>query len=172
MKMNNNMLIGLVVVLILAVLGWNFYSETVSSIPEAGTLATMEGYENLPNTIPQPVAQPTAVYEEKQEEDNTGAFTQVSSCYPKDQLSPEELLPQDYASTWAKCNPMGAGGLEGKNFLDAGHHIGINTVGQTLRNANLQLRSEPPNPQVIVSPFLNTSIEPDTNRRYFEVGSC
>jgi len=40
------------------------------------------------------------------------------------------------------------------NFLEAGYHYGINTVGQTLRNANLQLRSEMPNPQVQVSPFL------------------
>jgi hypothetical protein len=56
------------------------------------------------------------------------------------------------------------------NFLTAGYHIGINTVGQTLRNANRQLRSEPLNPQVPVSPWLQTTIEPDTNRRPLEIG--
>ena len=52
-----------------------------------------------------------------------------------------------------------------------GHHIGINTVGQSLRNANRQLRSEPPNPQVKVSPWNQTTIEADTNRRPMEIGS-
>ena len=48
----------------------------------------------------------------------------------------------------------------------------VNTVGQTLRNANRQLRSEPPNPQVKVSPWLQTTIEADTNRRPLEIGGC
>ena len=41
-------------------------------------------------------------------------------------------------------------------------------VNQSLRNANLNLRSEPPNPQVKVSPWLQTTIEPDLNRRPLE----
>jgi hypothetical protein len=64
---------------------------------------------------------------------------------------------------------MGSGSLKGKNFLSAGALIGINTVGQSLRNANYQLRSEPANPQVPVSVFNISTIEPDVNRRSFEV---
>jgi len=41
-------------------------------------------------------------------------------------------------------------------------------VGQSLRNANHDLRSDPPNPQVIVSPWLNTTISPDLGRRPLE----
>lgn len=93
-------------------------------------------------------------------------------CYPKDQLTPSELLPGDPNSKWAQVNPSGQGDLKDRNFLNAGYHIGVNTVGQTLRNANLQLRSEPPNPQVKVSPWLQTTIEPDTNRRPMEIGGC
>ena len=52
------------------------------------------------------------------------------------------------------------------------NNVGVNTVGQTLRNANRQLRSEPPNPQVKVSPWLQTTIEADTNRRPLEIGGC
>jgi hypothetical protein len=95
-----------------------------------------------------------------------------SSCFPKDQLTPDELLPQDSSSTWAQVNPEGHGTLKDKNFLQCGYHIGINTVGQTLRNANLQLRSEPPCPQVQVSPWLQSTIEPDVNRKPFEIGGC
>lgn len=95
-----------------------------------------------------------------------------SGCFPKDQLNPEELLPQDNANVWAKSNPSGEGTLKDRNFLQAGHHIGVNTVGQTLRNANMQLRSEPPNPQVKVSPWLQATIEPDVNRKPMEIGGC
>jgi len=92
-----------------------------------------------------------------------------AGCYPRDQLTPSELLPKDPNSVWAQQNPMGTGSLKGKNFLSAGALIGVNTVGQSLRNANYQLRSEPPNPQVPVSVFYNSTIEPDTNRRDMEI---
>ena len=44
-------------------------------------------------------------------------------------------------------------------------HVGVNTIGQSLRNANLQLREEPPNPQDNVSPWLNTTIDRDLTRK-------
>jgi len=96
-----------------------------------------------------------------------------NSNFPKEQLSAEELLPKNNSSDlWAKVNPEGEGSLEGKNFLQSGYHIGINTVGQTLRNANMQLRSEPPNPQVKVSPWQQSTIEPDMGRKPMEIGGC
>jgi hypothetical protein len=98
-----------------------------------------------------------------------GSSAGPAGCYPRDQLTPSELLPKDPNSVWAQQNPMGTGSLKGKNFLSAGALIGVNTVGQSLRNANLQLRSEPPNPQVPVSVFNNSTIEPDTNRRDLEI---
>jgi len=94
-----------------------------------------------------------------------------NDCFPKDQLSAAELLPGNDDSQWAKVNPTGQGELGEQNFLSAGFHIGVNTVGQSLRNANLQIRSEPANPQVKVSPWQQTTIEPDTNRRPLEAGN-
>lgn len=94
------------------------------------------------------------------------------TSFPKDQLTAEELLPQDNSSLWAQVNPVGEGSLKDRNFLQSGYHIGINTVGQTLRNANLQLRSEPPCPQIKVSPWLQATIEPDVSRKPFEIGGC
>lgn len=96
----------------------------------------------------------------------------AASCFPKEQISPQELLPQDNSSQWAQVYPSGEGSLKNRNFLQASNLIGINTVGQTLRNANLQLRSEPPNPQVAVSPWMQSTIDPDTNRRPLEIGGC
>jgi hypothetical protein len=93
-------------------------------------------------------------------------------CFPKDQLSPDELLPGNAATRFAASNPQAGGELKDQNFLEAGYHVGVNTVGQSLRNANRQLRSEPPNPQVKVSPWQTTTIEPDINRRPLEIGGC
>ncbi len=95
-----------------------------------------------------------------------------TDCFPSKQLKPEELLPSDKNSQWAKMNPSGRGSLKNNNFLNAGFHVGINTVGQSLRNANLQLRSEPPNPQMKVSPWMQSTIEADTNRKVMEIGGC
>lgn len=95
-----------------------------------------------------------------------------SECYPKDVLNSADLLPRDANSLWAQVAPNGQGALTDQNFLTAGYHIGINTVGQTLRNANRQLRSEPPNPQAKVSPWNQTTIEPDINRRPLEIGGA
>lgn len=93
-----------------------------------------------------------------------------SECYPKDVLTSGDLLPRDANSLHAQVVPSGQGALADQNFLTAGYHIGINTVGQTLRNANRQLRSEPPNPQSKVSPWNQSTIEPDINRRPLEIG--
>lgn len=96
-----------------------------------------------------------------------------NDCFPKDKLSAEDLLPKDSAnSKWSQVNPSGQGELKNANFLNAGYHVGVNTIGSSMRNANLQLRSEPPNPQIKVSPFMNSTIMPDLNRRPLEINGC
>jgi hypothetical protein len=93
-------------------------------------------------------------------------------CYPKQkELKPEDLLPKDMNTKWAQVNPTGQGMLADRNFLDAGHHVGINTVGQTLRNANYGFRSEIPNPQIKVSPWQQSTIDPDVGRKPLEIGA-
>lgn len=133
------------------------------------------------NMKEQPPAEPTGTMMPKKEGfadltsmEGPANFASVSApagCYPRDQLTPSELLPADQRTIYAEQNPMGPGSLKGKNFLSAGALIGVNTVGQSLRNANLQLRSEPPNPQVPVSIFLQSTIQPDISHRPLEVGS-
>ena len=123
------------------------------------------GHDNMGHEKEEDEEEEDGSVEEKYENSQPG-------CVPKDQLSPEELLPQSNSSEWAKVNPQGTGTLKDKNFLQAGYHVGINTVGQTLRNANMQLRSDPPNPQVAVSPWLQSTISPDMNRKPMEIGGC
>lgn len=91
-----------------------------------------------------------------------------AGCYARQTLSPAELLPADPNGVWAAANPQGSGDIQGKNFLSAGALIGVNTIGSSLRNANLQIRAEPPNPQVYAGPWLQSTIEPDLSRRPLE----
>jgi len=94
-----------------------------------------------------------------------------SSCSKPNIQNPAELLPKDTNSQWAQLNPSGKGELANINLLKAGYHIGIDTIGQTLRNANLQIRSEPPNPQLNVGPWNTSTISPDFMRPPLEIGS-
>lgn len=93
------------------------------------------------------------------------------SCQKEPIADPASLLPKDENSEWARLNPAGKGELGDVNMLNAGHHIGIDTVGQSLRNANLQLRSEPANPQVNVGPWNQTTMSPDLMRVPLELGA-
>jgi len=91
-----------------------------------------------------------------------------SSCTSSQ--NPVDLLPKDTNSQWAQLNPAGKGDGANINLLKAGYHIGIDTIGQTLRNANQQIRSEPPNPQINVGPWNLSTITPDFMRPPLELG--
>ncbi len=93
------------------------------------------------------------------------------SCSKEPIADPASLLPKDENSEWARLNPVGKGELNQVNMLKSGHHIGIDTIGQSLRNANLQLRSEPANPQLNVGPWNQTTIQPDLMRVPLELGA-
>jgi succinate dehydrogenase flavin-adding protein (antitoxin of CptAB toxin-antitoxin module) len=95
---------------------------------------------------------------------------QAKSLAEYEQPKPNDLLPADTeADEWSKANPKGNGSLELKNFTEAAFHIGVDTQANSLRNANLQLRSEPPNPMKAVSIFNNSTIGPDPFRRSMEI---
>lgn len=96
-----------------------------------------------------------------------------AECFPRDKLSAADLLPKDAANTkWAQANPAGQGSITDQNFLNAGHHVGINTVGSSLRNPNYQLRSDPIIERRAVSPWMQSTIAPDLTRKPLEGGEC
>lgn len=86
--------------------------------------------------------------------------------------SPSDLLPKDQNSEWSALNPntMNKGDMLMPDLLQAGYHIGLDTIGQTLRNANLQLRSDPIIPKASVGPWNQSTIEPDLGRVPLEIG--
>ena len=85
-----------------------------------------------------------------------------------------ELLPSDQNSQWAALNPvsMNSGNIMSADLLQAGYHVGLDTIGQTMKNANLQLRSDPIIPKVDVGPWNQSTYEPDYARVPLEIGAA
>ena len=96
------------------------------------------------------------------------------SCAPRDKLTASDLLPKDAAnSKWAQVAPAGQGDVTDQNFLTAGYLVGVNTIGQSKKNGNLQIRSDPPIEKIPVGPWQMSTIESSTqNHRTFEIGDC
>lgn len=138
---------------------------------------TMNSMDNLDkNELDSGVAQPSDThtlnnqYEKVKNVSSQETTGLAPSCNLNNVPDPRELLPNDVNNQWSRLNPSGSGDLENINLLKAGYHAGIDTVGSSLRNANLQVRSEPPNPTNKVSPWLNSTIEPDLMRQPLEIG--
>jgi hypothetical protein len=68
-------------------------------------------------------------------------------------LLPKQVIPDEQ---FADLAPKA---LEGQNFLDATKFVGIDTIGTTNKNANRQIRADPPIPRKAVSPWLQSSYD-------------
>lgn len=127
-------------------------------------------YQNNTNVLPHPQMSNMNAPQGNFQPAQLGNFSQMD-CFPKDQLSAADLIPrEDVHNNWNQSNPPVQGALSNVNYVDSGHHFGLNTVGQSLKNPNLQLRSDPVIPQRQVGPWMQSTIESDTNRRPFEIG--
>lgn len=179
---DTNLVVGLVVIAAVAVAVYVYWPALMRLVkPAAPRMSGVrEGFSSAPAPAPAPRA-PAPTSDSRGPENTLSSYGSDSmgsvpmnaaakpkDCYPREQLNPKELLPQDVNSAWAAVNPHGSGDIQGKNFLSAGALVGVNTVGQSLRNANYQLRAEVPNPQVQVGPWMQTTIEPDLQRRALE----
>lgn len=88
---------------------------------------------------------------------------------PRKELSDEEkfnasaMLPQEERQDWFEdVTPQK---IKNRHLINIYRPIGVNTVITSRKNGSLDLRGNPVNPKTFVSPFLNSSIEPDVNAR-------
>ena len=152
--------------------------QPIKSIASYDTpnLNNINGTEPIMGNVLASSPNDSKLYSEINVKDNSDDYCDPlknTNCFNRDKLTSKDLLPSDPAnSKWGELNPSTSGLITDQSFLTAGYHIGINTIGQSLRNANLQLRSEPPNPQIPVSPWGISTIEPDVRQVGFEIGSC
>lgn len=87
--------------------------------------------------------------------------------YPKrDTNTVQDLLPKDASnSLWAKNSPSPPGDVSDQNYLTAASLVGINTQGSSMRNANLQLRADPPITRAFTGIWNQSTIDPDLSRK-------
>jgi hypothetical protein len=155
------------ILLLLLVFAIYFYSTTKTSMLDSMDTGayptdketTSESYESVPNNanINVNASQPTAPL---------GYALQPVA-------NPTDLLPKDQNSQWSALNPsaMNKGDILMPDLLQAGYHIGLDTIGQTLRNPNLQLRSDPIISKSDIGPWNQSTIEPDLGRVPLELGA-
>lgn len=165
----------IVLIVVLYVLNILYKYFVSKGAPGSEHLSAM-GYSSYSNgstaTVPNAVASGEVQPADERENELYSNVNETQQMSPQTQpiQNSNELLPSDSNSQWAQLNPAGAGELSNINLLKSGYHIGIDTVGQTLKNANLQIRSEPPNPQMSVGPWNNSTITPDLMRTPLELG--
>jgi len=160
----------IIVFIILIVLAWGIitYSDSKSSIldnMDVGMDSTTWANKPAgPSKAPSGPTQPAMP--------GLAAGSSVSMSGPQNVANPADLLPKDKNSDWAALNPvnMNQGDILIPDLLQAGYHIGLDTIGQTLRNANLQLRSDPIISKQDIGPWNQSTIDPDYGRVPLEVG--
>lgn len=96
----------------------------------------------------------------------------VSNYQMADTANPDQLLPKDENSKWGDMNPVStsADGQAMPDLLNAVSRVGVDTIGQTMKNANLQLRSDPTIQKQNIGPWNNSTYEPDLARIPLELG--
>lgn len=79
-----------------------------------------------------------------------------------------DLLPKPSTPQVMDFGEFAPKALQGQNFLEPSKQVGVDTQGSSMRNANYQLRSDPPNPRMNVGPWMNSTIEADLLRKPLE----
>ena len=157
----------IIIIVALAILAYAFFSysnakDVVIDLMEDGEEEEdeLEQMQNNSSGAPAPPSPPAPV---------SGGYAVQTVANPSELLP---SLPADQNSQWSALNPIAAnpGAVAMPDLLQPGYHIGLDTIGQTLRNANLQLRSDPIIPKVDVGPWMNSTIEPDLARVPLEIG--
>lgn len=76
-----------------------------------------------------------------------------------------DLLPQEVNKDWFEADFSNARIKIGNdNLINTDRYVvGVNTVGQSLKNPSYDLRPTPPCPKITVSPWNQSTIEPDFN---------
>ena len=146
------------ILVIFMILSWGLLTYSGS---KSMTIDNMESGAPLRQPVTDDLVQPSTPESNK----NSGYALQPVA-------NPSDLLPNDQNSQWAALNPntMTQGNILMPDLLQAGYHIGLDTIGQTMRNSNLQLRSDPIIPKSEVGPWNRSTIEPDLARIPLEIG--
>lgn len=80
----------------------------------------------------------------------------------EDIFKSEEYLAKETNQNWFEVPPEPIS-IKNRHLINISRPIGVNTIGNSLRNPSYDLRGSPPNPKFVVSPWMQSTIEPDLN---------
>ena len=78
----------------------------------------------------------------------------------EDIFNVENYLPQEHSKDWFEVMPDPVS-VKNRHLINISRPVGINTIGNSLKNPSYDIRGTPPNPKFVASPWLQSSIEPD-----------
>ena len=94
------------------------------------------------------------------------SFTRRTPEDVKDLFDINKMMPQEIEEEWFDIEPLqSTKKIKGSHLIHPKVHMGVNTVGGSLRNGTHDIRGDIPNPKINVSPWNISTIEPDTNIR-------
>lgn len=85
-------------------------------------------------------------------------------CDPEDLFNSDKMLPQEVNDDWFDVQPEPVS-VKNRHLINVTKPIGVNTIGTSKKNASHDIRGTIPNPKMTVSPWLQSSIEPDNMLR-------
>jgi hypothetical protein len=100
----------------------------------------------------------------------SGTDGKAYASYTSEQKGPQSdaekfdasaLLPQEQ-NDWFD-DPQSKKNINSPHLINIYRPTAVNTIQNTLKNASWDIRGAPPNPKYVVSPWQNSSYEPDTN---------
>jgi len=177
----NEQVLG-VIALLFVVYAFYKYSEGKNILQSPMTALNPSSYSSNPsieNVSSQSITNSNTTYAPYNGNSNSQIATSADSASAINQLvsskavsNPADLLPNSSANDWSNLNPVSSSDLRNINLLNPTQLVGINTQGSSLRNSNLQIRSEPANPRTNTNcPWNISTIETDTFRRPLEIGA-
>ena len=157
--------IALIIFLVLAWALFAYSGSKVNLYDNMGDAATTAPTKPTVPTLPSVISEPS-------KQGGAASVPGPAGYSAQAVANPSDLLPKDSNSQWSALNPntMNGGDILMPDLLQAGYHIGLDTIGQSLRNPNLQLRSDPVIQKADVGPWHQSTIEPDFGRVPLEIG--
>lgn len=84
------------------------------------------------------------------------------NCEPEDLFDADKYLPQEVNDDWFEVQQEPIS-VKNRHLVNITKPIGVDTIGSSKKNSSHDIRGAPANPKYVVSPWLQSSIEPDTN---------
>ena len=147
----------IMIILVIAILGFALYSYGFQKdLIQVNYEGQMEG--EMPEMEGEMGPMPEMPEQAMESEEKTDTMKGM-----KQATKPADLLPNDVNDNFSDFTGDIKKNIQAPDLLTAGANMG--TIGQSLRNANQQLRADPVIEKTLQCPWNNSTIEADTSRK-------